>query len=227
MIEEILPHSALAEEMYEDPVGATLFPEELLALGRSVQKRRREFATARLCARRALERLGLPPQPIPVGERGEPIWPAGVVGSITHCSGYRACAVARAGDLLAIGIDAEPNAALPVGVLEQIAGAGELSWLRSQIDVRPDVSWDRLLFSAKESVYKVWFPLARCWLGFEDATVTINPNEGTFVVRLLVAGPLLPDGRRLATLPGRWVVRGGLVLTAIALAPPEISTCSH
>ena len=53
----------------------------------------------------------------------------------------------------------------------------------------PHVHWDRLLFSAKESVYKAWFPLARRWLGFEDAVVMIDPSAGTFQARLLVVGP--------------------------------------
>ncbi len=43
----------------------------------------------------------------------------------------------------------------------------------------PGPSWDRLLFSAKESVYKAWFPLTGRWLGFEEAAITINPADGT------------------------------------------------
>jgi 4'-phosphopantetheinyl transferase EntD len=215
MIEQILPSSVVAIEARCDPPEAILFPEEWPTVDRAVEKRRREFITARACARAALEKLGIPPTPIPTGERGEPQWPAGIVGSITHCEGYRACAVGRAAGLLTIGIDAEPNAALPGGVLGDIALPEELPWVsRLQLEI-PEVRWDRLLFSAKESVYKAWYPLAKRWLGFEDAVLTVSPDGGTFAAHLLVAGPSLRDGR-LMGFSGRWTVRDGLILTAIA-----------
>jgi 4'-phosphopantetheinyl transferase EntD len=224
VIEAILPDAVIAVEAREDPSGIVLFPAEEAAIGRAVEKRRREFTTARACAREALSRLGLPASAVTNGARGEPRWPAGVVGSITHCEGYRACAIARSTDMATIGIDAEPHAALPEGVLSDIAGAQELSWLSARRHEFPGVHWDRLLFSAKESVYKAWFPLAKRWLGFEDALVTVNASAETFAAGLLVPGPPV-DGRRLTGFSGRWLVRDGLVLTAIALpagpASPE------
>jgi 4'-phosphopantetheinyl transferase EntD len=78
------------------------------------------------------------------------------------------------------------------------------------------VHWDRLLFSAKESVYKAWFPLANRWLGFEDAVLAIDPCRRSFEARLLVPGPALAGGR-LTMFSGRWLVRDGLVLTAIGV----------
>jgi 4'-phosphopantetheinyl transferase EntD len=216
MIEEILPEAVISVEAWNDPPDLVLFPAEAAAVGRSVEKRRREFTTARACVHEALTQLGLAPGPVTTGEKGEPQWPPGVVGSITHCDGYRACAVARSTEVAAIGIDGEPNAALPEGVLPEVAGDAELLWLAElQRDV-PRVHWDRLLFSAKESVYKAWFPLAGRWLGFEDAVVTVDPSEGSFSARLLVSGPLLADGQ-LTAFSGRWLVRDGLVLTATAV----------
>jgi 4'-phosphopantetheinyl transferase EntD len=220
VIEEILPDGVVAVDTREDRLDIELFPEERAALGQAVDKRRREFVTARACARLALERLGLPPSPIASGARGEPRWPAGVVGSITHCAGYRACALARAGEFAAVGIDAEPNEALPEGVLGEVARAEERPWLAELALARPEVRWDRLLFSAKEAVYKAWFPLAERWLGFEDAVVAVDPDRHAFHARLLVRGPLVggpAGGHPLTELRGRWLVRGGLVLTAIAL----------
>jgi 4'-phosphopantetheinyl transferase EntD len=217
MIEAILPESVVAVDTRADLLDVELFPEELRAIDSVVEKRRREFVTARACVRTAFERLGLPAHPIVNGERGEPLWPAGVIGSITHCKGYRACAVARAGAVLSIGIDAEPNAPLPDGVLAQVARQEELSWLEDLSRTRPTVHWDRLLFSAKESVYKAWFPLARRWLGFEDAVLTVAPDTGVFSARLLVEGPWV-GARQLTTFSGRWLASDGLVLTAIATA---------
>jgi 4'-phosphopantetheinyl transferase EntD len=214
MIEQILPPEAVAVDTREEWLDIELFPAERAALGQAVEKRRLEFITARACARRALAQLGLPPSPIANGERGQPLWPAGVVGSITHCAGYRACALARARELTALGIDAEPNEPLPEGVLGEIARAEERPQLAELARAQPAVSWDRLLFSAKEAVYKVWFPIAECWLGFEDAVLSIDPAVGTFQARLLKPWP---QAAFPATLAGRWLACEGLVLTAIAL----------
>jgi 4'-phosphopantetheinyl transferase EntD len=216
MLEEILPASVAVEEVRGDIAEAALFPEEQEVIGRAVEKRRREFRTARACARAALSQLGIEPQAIPSGERGAPQWPAGTVGSITHCDGYRAAALAREADLATIGIDAEVDAALPNGVLEDIALPEERRALRALAGEEPGLSWDRLLFSIKEAIYKAWFPLAGRWLGFEDALVTIDLEGRSFGARLLVPGPRL-DGTELNGFSGRWLARDGLVLAAIAV----------
>ena len=217
MIGAILPDAVAVAEAFADEDGAELFAEELRVVGEAVEKRRREFATGRACARRALAQLGLPAGPIPSGERGEPRWPGGVVGSITHCDGYRACGVARGDDLATIGVDAEPHRPLPEGLLDTIARPEERVWLAKLSRGHPEVHWDRLLFSAKESVYKAWFPLAGRWLGFEQATLTVDPEGRRFKARLLVPGPLV-EGAELTGFDGRWLVDDGLVVTAIALA---------
>jgi len=215
VLERILPASARVAATSED-LDVALYPEEETIVGRAVEKRRREFTTARACAREALAQLGQRPQAIPSGRRGEPLWPAGIVGSITHCEGYRACAVARAGDLVTVGVDAEPNQPLPDGLLEDIALPEEREWLRYLARQSPETHWDRLLFSIKESVYKAWFPLAERWLGFEDALVAIDRQRERFSAHLLVPGPLL-DGREVRSFQGSWLVANGLVLAAIAL----------
>ncbi len=216
MLEEILPPQVAAVETFGDVLDIVLFPEEEAAIGRAADKRRREFTTARACARTALARLGVPAVPIVPGLRGSPQWPPGVVGSMTHCAGYRASAVALAADVRTLGVDAEPDHSLPTGVLDAIATADERDGLCALASTAPEPSWDRLLFSAKESVYKAWFPLTRRWLGFEEAVITIDPTDGTFTARLLVAGPVLDD-LRLTGFKGRWLARRGLVLTAIAV----------
>ena len=66
------------------------------SVGQAVDTHRRKPATGRLCARTALAKLGASSVPIPSGRRGAPDWPSGVVGSITHCAGYRAATAARA-----------------------------------------------------------------------------------------------------------------------------------
>ncbi|MCT2591633.1 4'-phosphopantetheinyl transferase superfamily protein [Streptomyces sp. N2-109] len=219
MIEEILPAGAASQEVFGDaatPEGA-LFPEEEARVARAVASRRAEYVTARHCARRALAGLGFPPTAIVPGERGAPIWPEGVVGSITHCAGYRAAAVARTGDILSLGIDAEPDAPLPEGVLDSVtAGAEEREWATAG-GIGP--SRDRLLFSAKEAVYKAWFPLTGSWLGFRDAVLEADWESRTFTARLLVPGPELAGGP-LRVFTGRWATGHGLLVTAVVVPAP-------
>ncbi|MFD1149995.1 4'-phosphopantetheinyl transferase family protein [Saccharothrix hoggarensis] len=216
MITDLLAPPVSAVDFFGDPDGVVLFPEEEEHVARAVDKRRREFATGRHCARTALAGLGFPPVPVPPGSQREPTWPDGVVGSITHCKGYRAAAVGRTADVRTIGIDAEPNEPTPKGVLEAVALPGELARMAELRAASDKVAWDRLLFSAKETVYKAWFPLARKWLGFEDAEVTINPDDGTFSARILVEAPVV-DGFAVDGFTGRWLAREGFVVTAIAV----------
>ncbi|HWB49449.1 MAG TPA: 4'-phosphopantetheinyl transferase superfamily protein [Stellaceae bacterium] len=209
MIERLLPSEASAAAMRGDAIGVRPFPEEEALLGEAVESRRAEFAAARHCARQALRRLGIADGPILRGPKREPLWPPGIVGSITHCTGYRAAAVARAADMLAIGIDAEPHAAIPDRVARRVLVAAETAWAAA---APRDIHWDRLIFSAKESVYKAWYPLAGRWLGFEDACVTIDPAARAFQARLLIEPP--PGVPRI--FEGRYLVADGLVVTAIA-----------
>lgn len=207
MLERILPGQVAIAEAFDDRIAAPLFEAEEAVIKRAVAKRRREFATVRRCARQALADLDVPPAPIIPGARGAPRWPAGAVGSMTHCDGYRAAAVARAGRIASIGIDAEPHGPLPSGVLDMIALAEEHRMI-AELPVSDGVRWDRLLFSAKEAVYKAWFPLTRRWLGFEDAAIRLDPAGG-FHARLLIQGPV-------TEFTGRWLLGDGLLITAIA-----------
>lgn len=224
MIEKILPEAVASAEAFDDPPEAVLYPGEAEVISRAVDKRRREFRTVRHCARQALRQLGLPPAPVLPGERGAPQWPPGVVGSMTHCGGYRAAAVAHNRDLRTLGIDAEPHEPLPAGVLDVISREQEQDNLSELAAVDGTTCWDRILFCAKEAVYKAWFPLTHRWLGFTDAAVTLHPGtitpaEGTFSARLLVSAPTI-TGEPLTRLEGRWVRGDGLVITTIALLPP-------
>ncbi len=202
----ILPASVSIWESFGSMPDAALLPEEEVLLERAVEKRRLEFAMGRTCARRALARLGFRTAPIMRGSNREPLWPEGIVGSITHCPGYCAAAVAGSSDLLAIGIDAEEHATIPDGSLDAVASEEE----REHLGRLPSgIHWDRLLFSAKESVFKAWWPLHRKWLGFEDARIEFEPETHRFRA-------VLKDGREMC---GRYLVARGFIMTAVALAP--------
>lgn len=217
MIEDILHANVASAEAFDDSAEPDLFPEERAVVARAVPSRQREFATTRRCARLAMAKLGVPPVPLLPDEAKAPRWPTAVVGSLTHCDGYRGAAVARSSAMRSIGIDAEPGAPLPEGVIDLIALPAERVHLASLREARTDVHWDRLLFSSKESVYKAWFPLARRWLGFDGAVVRFDPEAGTFNAGLLVPGPLV-DGVELRGFSGRWLARDGLLLTVVVVA---------
>jgi 4'-phosphopantetheinyl transferase EntD len=218
LLSPLLPQHAETAEEFEDPEGVFLFPEERAVIANAVDKRRREFTTARHCARRALTALGRPAGPLIPGQRGTPGWPDGVVGSMTHCDGYRAAAVAHRADIASLGIDAEPHAPLPERVLDAIALPEEQRHLAQLARRCPSVHWGRLLFSAKESVYKTWFPLTNQWLGFHEAELRIDPHSRTFQARLLRHGRDA-EGRQLHAFHGGWQILRGLILTAIAFQP--------
>ncbi|MFB6822275.1 4'-phosphopantetheinyl transferase [Streptomyces virginiae] len=226
MIAALVPSGVVAVDAFEDHGFDGLYAEERALVHNAVEARKREFATVRACARAALAGLGLPPAPVLPGRRNVPRWPEGVVGSMTHCAGYRAAAVARAGEVHAIGIDAEPDLALPDGVLESIATPGELAWANAA-PRSGGVHRPRLLFSAKESVYKAWFPLTGTEIDFPDATVHFpaaapsgtTPEgavAGTFTARMRFQG-WTGDGRPVTGFGGRWLVHKGIIVTVVTL----------
>ena len=205
MIADILPAGVVAAESFGPPGDWKLFPGEAAAVATASPARRAEFAAGRAVARAALASLGAPAGPVLPGRAGEPQWPGGVVGSITHCAGYRACAVTRARDVAAIGIDAEPCLALADGLLAEVAGAAERAWLTELSVAGPGVPWDRVLFCAKEAVYKAWYPRTGQRPGLRSMTVQVSAT-GTFAAAL-------PSGH----LTGRWLVGGGLIVTAVSV----------
>ncbi|MER7517993.1 4'-phosphopantetheinyl transferase superfamily protein [Streptomyces sp. NPDC126499] len=234
MIERLVPEGVVAVDAFEDVAEpGDLHPAEAALIARAVDTRRREFTTARWCARQALARLGAPAAALLPGPHGAPVWPAGTLGSITHCAGFRAAVAARSPAVAALGIDAEPNEPVPEGVLGAIALPGERRHLRDLARGTPEVQWNRLLFSAKEAVYKSWYPWTGERLDFEDAALTFTLNDGPahgshpapgtrlgggFTARILsvpppaAALPDLPD-----RLEGRWLAERGLLLTAITV----------
>ncbi|MFD6091105.1 4'-phosphopantetheinyl transferase [Oerskovia sp. NPDC060338] len=175
--------------------------------------RREEFASVRACARLALARLGVGAVPIlpcgsgPMWARRAPRWPSGIVGSMTHTTGYAAAAVASDDTIASVGLDAEVNASLPDEVCEYIIRPDERSQLVRLGESGHAVAWERLLFSVKEAVFKAWFPVAKSWLGFDECRVELGA-EGVFRASLL-GGALDVSGSRIHQLDGVWHVVPG------------------
>ena len=131
-----------------------------------------------------------------------------------HCRGYCAAAVACSGRFSAIGIDAEVHERLPAGVIDIVARDRESKWIEAQ--ARDGIHWDRVLFSAKETVYKAWSSIMNVWLGFEDVYVAIDPSSGRFSAYLEIPAAII-RGRSIDTFEGLFLVERNLILTAITL----------
>lgn len=229
MIASILPPNVKSSALKSDAQSGrpsidprlelSLFPIEQSGLGRAVEQRTNEFKLGRFCARTALTQLGYDWMPIPIGPSREPIWPDGVTGSITHCNGYVAAAVAHTCIVSALGIDAELNLPLPEEVVASILNPEEID----AIDGLPSVGihWDRLIFSAKESVFKAWFPRQRSWLEFHECAIRVTPSSRSFEAHLLLAASQdAPDELRI--LHGKYIAEEGFLATAIVVP----NTCS-
>lgn len=195
----------------EHDLDGHLADDERDAVAMALPERRAEFVTGRVLGRRALAALGIQGVSIPVARSGAPVWPAGVVGTITHSVGLRACAVGRHDEHAGIGIDVTPARPLPRGVLARVAdlssvpvAAGLEALGRCGVE-----SPDSVLFAAAEAVAKARTSAHGGWYGIDGADVALRP-DGTFAV----------SARRGPTFAGtgRWAVDDGMALAGITLA---------
>ena len=159
--------------------------------------------------------LGLPATPVPAAPNRAPVWPTGLIGTITHTRGYCAAAVARRTDLRAVGHGRRAAPGTRTGVRRMILRPEEADRLAR---LPAGVSWPVVVFSAKETVYKVWHPVVGSWLDFLDATVELDPDTGVFTARIdpaRVAAATVADPPSVVT--GRFVIEDDLVRTAAVL----------
>ncbi|MCU7917151.1 MAG: 4'-phosphopantetheinyl transferase superfamily protein [Candidatus Thiodiazotropha sp. (ex Epidulcina cf. delphinae)] len=158
-------------EMWAKPL---CLEEEKLIEG-AVEKRQREFRAGRHAAHAALDRLNAPSAPLLRGEKRQPLWPTGFLGSITHCRDACVAVCAEKGDIVSLGIDVEPLTPLPEGIARYINTAQEEQFMR-----RHDSLPGRLIFSAKESLYKCYYPLLQHYFGFHSVSLNIDIPEQRF-----------------------------------------------
>ncbi len=149
-----------------------LWPEEIPAFTSSIDKVRRASGAARIVARQLLRRLGRPECALPRGSGGAPTWPTGITGSLAHDSSVAVAAVGMCSDMDGIGIDIEPAESLPTELLGLVATPRE----RLTID-NYDPYGGRLLFVAKEAVYKAVYPLDRTFLDHHDVEINFPDRK--------------------------------------------------
>lgn len=178
----------------------SLFPEEMAAIANAVDRRRREFAAGRACARDAFAALGLPAVAIPSGADRAPVWPQGVAGSISHSGTWCVAAVARQLDgVVSLGVDIEEAVPLDQAFALDICTPFERDWL----DLQPHGERGlllKVLFSAKECAYKCQYPLTLAFLEYDAMSIELDLAAGSFRARFEIeagsfkAGDAL-DGR--------------------------------
>lgn len=185
-----------------------LLPEELPHIVNAVEHRQREFATGRVLARRLLEDLGIRRGPLRVGPDRVPVWPDSVVGSISHAGGYCAVVVAKRPPVHGLGVDIEPALPLEPELWPYISTKRELAWITARAN--PGVLV-RLIFSAKESAYKCFYPLLRQFWTFQDVEIELEFTEGQFEATL--PGPQ----SSLSVHAGAFRITSGFIVTGMLL----------
>lgn len=225
MLRNLTPIEVVAVDTRTDDVGPFVRASDRALLAeRTVASRVEEFVIGRACARLALSRLGQPGEHIGRGERHQPLWPPGIVGSITHCDGFVAAAVGRSSHVFGVGIDAEPASPLPDDVCK-LAMSDHERLRFEQLPVEPALPWSTVAFSAKESIYKLWYPKMATWLDFDEAEVSLVPSSepavGTFTAVVSPKNEQRPP-QELTTIRGRFAIDDGLVVTAVS-APASYS----
>ena len=150
-----------------------LLDEEAGSIASTVVGARRASGAARIVARELLAQLGHPRAPLPRSASGAPVWPAGIAGSLAHDDEVAVAAVGPRRDVGSVGIDVEPAVLLPPDMLELIATPQELH------KIADDPLRGKLLFAAKEAVYKAVHPLDSVFLEFHDIEVDLAGRKAT------------------------------------------------
>lgn len=168
----------------DDDIGALAPAEQALIHPRASASRRRHFVLGRIAAQRALAGLAAPVQPILQGAHREPLWPDGIVGSIAHAADHAVAAVAFAEQCGGIGLDLEHRSRFFEDLGDEVAWGREREWIRRQRDAdRPSRVLE--IFSAKECIYKAFFPRVGRYFGFEAARLTPIEDPPGFEARLV------------------------------------------
>lgn len=206
-LQQILPTRVGVAAIDVDEVAKATIPSELVLQGVGA-KRQREFAAGRFAARRAIGACGHTPVYPARGDDRQPLWPQGMVGSISHTDHYALAAATAASTAASLGIDLEQIRELRPGLPEKVLTSGELNLLRSA--GRCTDAGVLKLFAFKESVYKAMYPVFGRYIGFRE--VEISPaDDGLRAACVDSAHPVAGLVARLrgdALLDGNHVVAG-------------------
>ena len=207
----LFPAGVVAVELLSEAPRTVLTELELSSISHCANKRIDDFTRGRACAHRGLIELGIHPYSVLAGEKREPLWPAEIIGSITHTTGFAAAVVARRSEVEALGIDCEIIASVDADLWERICTPTE----RARLEQLPQAQAQRqaaLIFAAKEAFYKCQFPVSHEWVGFEDVTIEVSGDGFRIVPQVHLP---VPDGW-VASLAGRYEFREPWVVTGVS-----------
>lgn len=159
-----------------------LWPQERPAVRQAIPRRQREFAAGREAAREAMARIGWSPMAIPAGPDRAPIWPGGLVGSITHTDQICVAVVGKLAQVHAIGVDIEQARPLHADLWPTICTTEEMHTVASLPPSERGLHVTRL-FCIKEAFYKWQYPQTLRMLEFNDVQVTLGPLEKCYTIQ--------------------------------------------
>jgi enterobactin synthetase component D / holo-[acyl-carrier protein] synthase len=181
MISKLFP-SNVAIVVADDKMWRTpLSSEEEVYITKAVEGRKGEFRAGRHASREALGLLGYKtPAVILRDSLRRPVWPADVVGSISHTSNCCIAAVAYSRDYLGIGVDVEIASPIDASLISRICTKQELRWVYERKALGDRAYWCKHIFSIKESIYKLFNPLHGVFLDFLEIEVCLDLDNQCF-----------------------------------------------
>jgi 4'-phosphopantetheinyl transferase EntD len=214
-VRRLVSHGLVIEGGDLTPADRDLLLGEELSLGNVVPARRREFRAGRIYARQALQGLGAGGSVIPIGDNRAPLWPTGIVGSISHTRSLCVVAVGSSTEFLGVGIDIEEDAPLSCELAQLVSDAAELEG-RDEVERRLGCDLPKLLFVIKEAFYKMYFPLTGRFLAFHDVRVELDVEKHAARIRIVPSKRLAAiDSRCFA---GRFGSSGGTLFSCFDLS---------
>jgi 4'-phosphopantetheinyl transferase EntD len=211
LIAGLVSDSAVTAEIRNYRGRASLSDEKNIPQGFSV-KRREEFVAGRMCANEALRRFGLPLSQVGREASGAPIWPAGVLGSITHTNAIAAAVIAPASEFKAVGLDIEEVGAVDVNLWPLLFSEPETLRLGEAAPFAR-TCLATALFAAKEAFYKAQWPLTREWVDFLDVEVELS--DRAFSIRPLSSKAWT---QYLHEPEGRWIQSGEVIAATVLIS---------
>jgi len=208
----LFPDGVLTLCEHRDRWSAMLAPAEREQLGDVCEKRYAEFAAGRSQARRLISTITGTDEPLLIGDYRQPLWPAGIAGSISHCDHFCVVAVARSGNRVRdLGIDVDTCEELDSGVVDIV-----LTPLERQATAGLDSTLRKLIFSIKESNYKCCYHQVRAFIDFQQCEVNLDADARTFSAVIRCQDHSGKDCE-LHT-HGKWLVQGDHLFTSAVLA---------
>lgn len=191
-----------------------LHPLEARSIAEAGFRRRASFCSGRACARAALRQLGDFPGPIVVGNGGEPCWPTGITGSISHTDQIVGAIVSRNQKIQGLGFDIEDDTPLDGPEMLHLVCRPDELMPRFDTDYALSLKRGKLIFVAKEAVYKACNPSTGVFMDFFDLKISIDDAFGTFSVE--TEHPFISTIVRQQSLSGYyWNILGFVIAIAV------------